>query len=186
MNNAQICVEAYARLKSLHAVGAETGIPWQTVYVHLKNAGVAVMGDKARYGSEKDKLAIKAEIEFERLVPYAENQNKLMYQPKIDFLVCGYGVDVKASRLNKGFHSSERRRWAFSCKKQEMCADFIVCFGYKDEGFEVFLIPGELVRKYQSISIGPSMTGKWAQYSVKPSDLNAFFSGLSRNQVDVT
>jgi hypothetical protein len=182
MDNQQKCVEAYARLKSLHAVGAETGISWQMVYVHLKKAGVTVTGDKEKYGSDKDKLAAKAEADFQLLVPYAENQNKKMFQPKIDFLVNGFGVDVKASRLNKGFHKSKVLRWAFSCKKQEACADFIVCFGYKDDDYAIFLIPGELIRKYQSVSISPSSKGKWAKFAVSPQDLKSFFDALKESK----
>jgi len=183
MDNQQKCVEAYARLKSLHAVGAETGISWQMVYIHLKKAGVAVTGDKERYGSDRDRLAAKAEADFQELIPYADNQNKIKFQPKIDFLVHGYGVDVKASKLNKGFHKSSRTRWAFSCKKQEACADFIVCFGYKEEGYAIFLIPGELIRKYQSVSIAPSSKGKWAKFAVSQQDLKRFFDALAQSKV---
>lgn len=35
------CIESYRRLKNLKLVGAEVGVPWQTVYVMLRAAGAA-------------------------------------------------------------------------------------------------------------------------------------------------
>ena len=58
MNKKEIidkCIESYSRLKNLKLVGLEVGIPWQTVYVYLKQAGIAVTGDKSRYGSVTDR-----------------------------------------------------------------------------------------------------------------------------------
>ncbi len=179
MDTQQKCAEAYAKHKNLRVVADELGMPWQSVYVHLRKAGVAVTGDKARYGSDKDRLAAKAEQEFQRLVPFAVNQNSLTYQAKMDFMVNGFSVDVKASKLNKAYSHSEARRWAFSMKRQETVADFIVCFGFSDEGYVVFLIPGELIRKYQSLSITPRGGGKWASFKVAPNELSAFFMSLA-------
>lgn len=110
------CVDAYSRLKNLKLVGLELGIPWQTVYVHLRAAGVPVTGDKSRYGSDTDRLAANAERIFAALVPNASDQNDKKFQAKVDFIVGQYKVDVKASRLRNG-------RWAFSLKKQERIAE---------------------------------------------------------------
>ena len=62
MNKKEIidkCIESYSRLKNLKLVGLEVGIPWQTVYVYLKQAGISVTGDKSRYGSATDRVAVK-------------------------------------------------------------------------------------------------------------------------------
>lgn len=94
-------VEAYQRHKNLKLAANELGIAWQTLYVHLRKAGVAVTGDKTRYGSDTDRLAAKAEDMFEALVPGAVNHNREQWQPKVDFTVGAVAVDVKASRLTK-------------------------------------------------------------------------------------
>jgi len=177
------CAESYGRLRHLRMVGDELGIPWQSVYVNLRKAGVAVVGDKSRYGSDKDRLAARGEREFQSLVPFAKNQNEVKFQSKVDFIVEGYGVDVKSSLLRKGHSATKTYRWAFSMKKQEMLADFIVCFGfYNDKNdYVTFLIPGELIRKYQTISIGSQGKSKWKDYEINPECIKGFFSDLPPN-----
>jgi hypothetical protein len=166
MDKTQKCVEAYRRLKNLKLVGAELGIPWQTVYVHLRKAGEPVMGDKQQYGSERDRLAAAAESEFQRLVPDAINRNAAEFQSKVDFEVNGLTIDIKASTFRGD-------RWAFSLKKQERIADFFACFAYGGEAYRLLLIPGEICRHYQTISLTPH--GKWWDYEVQPTMLAAFF-----------
>lgn len=183
MNNIQqICADSYARHKKLKMVEQETGIPWQTVYVHLRAAGVAVTGDKSRYGSDKDKLAAIAEKEFERLIPAAENMNRVQFQAKIDFMVGHLGVDVKSSRPNV-YDRHGNKRWAFSLKQHQMMADFLVCFGYDDpaDSYALFLIPGELVRSTQTVSIPYRRASKWVDYEINPKDLKPFFDSLLAN-----
>lgn len=175
----QACVEAYSHIKNLKLVGIELGIPWQSVYVYLKRAGVAVTGDKARYGSEKDRFAARAEKEFQRLVPAASDQNHVTFQAKVDFLVGLLGVDVKASLAHFGRADSQRRRWAFSMKKQERIADFVVCFAFhNDTTYAVFLLPGEVIRNYQTISIPLSGNSKWLDYKIEPVELAPFFNSV--------
>ena len=98
----QAIVESYSRLKNLKLVGKEVGMPFQSVYLVLRKAGVSVTGDKSRYGSETDRLAAGAEREFMSLVPDAKNMNEVQFQSKIDFDVHGVTVDVKSSRLHQG------------------------------------------------------------------------------------
>jgi hypothetical protein len=173
------CVEAYGRLKNLKLVGDEVGIPWQSVYLRLKSAGVPVVGDKARYGSEKDKLAHKAEREFERLVPFARNNNKVRYQPRVDFDIGPYGVDVKAARAHRSNARFKSKRWEFCIKKQEMCADFVVGFGYRAEGgYDLFLFPGEVIRHYSTVSVQATGRTKWRQYQIQPDELRPFFESM--------
>ena len=163
------CVEAYARLKNLKLVGEELGIPWQTVYVYLRGAGVPVTGDKSRYGSDTDRLAAKAERIFATLVPNAADQNDVQFQAKVDFIVGNYKVDVKASRLRNG-------RWAFSLKKQERLADFFVCFAFNDDGtYRTVVVPGELCRFIQTISLSALTRTKWWDYEIPATELRAFF-----------
>lgn len=171
---------AYEKHMNLNLAAQELGIKWQTLYVKLRKLGVAVVGDKARYGSNTDRLAARAELEFKKLVPFAKDQNAIKFQSKFDFLVGQEKVDIKASGLNCGCKRFAAKRWAFSVKKQEFCADFIVCFATKDDGYRIFLIPGELVRNYQTISIAenPASKSKWLQYEVTATDLTEFFKEL--------
>lgn len=171
------CVESYRQHKHLKTVGKELGIPWQTVYVHLRKVGEPVTGDKSRYGSDKDRLAARAENLFQSLVPTSKNMNREEFQSKVDFITeLGYGVDVKSSR-----HSKKNQRWAYSIKKQEAIADFFVCFGYESNGTTLnhaLLIPGEICRNYQSMSVGSLTKGKWWDYQIDPSEIGDFFEKL--------
>lgn len=173
-------VEAYEKHKNLKLAADELGMKWQSLYVELRKAGVAVTGDKARYGSDKDKLAATAELEFKRLVPFAQDQNSGKFQSKFDFLVGVEKVDIKASTAHQGSKQFKAKRWAFSVKKQEFCADFIVCFAMLDVGYRIFLIPGECVRHYQTVSISSESNAKskWLQYEVQQHELSEFFTQL--------
>lgn len=178
------CITAYRQHRNLKRAAGDVGIPWQTVYVHLRRAGEPVTGDKSRYGSDSDKLAAKGEQLFQSLVPGATNHNERQFQSKLDFSVRGYGVDVKISTLRLSSKACKVRRWAFCTKKQEMAADFVVCFGIAEDGeslAKTLLIPGEIIRKYMTISISEA-GGKWDDYSVEAGELDAFFAGLPIKQ----
>lgn len=169
----------YSKHQNLKLAAIELGMKWQTLYVQLRKLNIPVTGDKARYGSDKDRLAAKAELEFKRLVPFAIDQNEKKFQSKFDFLVGSEKVDIKASSLKPGCARYPALRWAFSVKKQEFCADFIVCFGMSDDGYKIFLVPGECVRTYQTLSISQNGKSKWLQYEVSPDDLSTFFNDLA-------
>lgn len=181
MNTQQKCIAAYERHKNLKLAGQEVGLSWQMVYVHLRKANVPVTGDKSRYGSDTDRLAAKGEAYFQSLVPIAEDQNKKQFQPKFDFLVKGYRVDVKSSTLRKSHKDCKVMRWAFCSKKQETEADFFVLLGYENHRpAHIWLIPGEISRKYATISISTGAKGKWWDYEVNPADLLDFFNQLEQ------
>jgi len=176
--------EVYNRHKNLKLAAAELGIKWQTLYLKLRELNIPVTGDKARYGSDKDRLAARAEMEFRRLVPFAVNQNEIKFQSKFDFLVGAEKIDIKASTLKPGSARFPALRWAFSVKKQEFCADFIVCFGMIEDSHKIFLIPGECVRNYQTISISQNGKSKWLQYEISPNELAEFFIDLAKTWQD--
>lgn len=170
------CIDAYRRLKNLKLAGAELGIPWQTVYVHLRAANEPVTGDKARYGSDTDRLAARAEAYFQSLVPDAEDMNRHRFQAKFDYSVFGHKVDVKSARFLRG-------GWAFSLKKQSRGADFFVCIGFDSDGVEILqhaVIPGELIRHYATIRLKED--GKWWPYRLSQSDLVEFMRDLQTFQ----
>jgi hypothetical protein len=176
-----LIVDRYRELKNLKLVADDIGMPWQTVYWRLKRAGEPVTGDKARYGSDTDRLAARGERWFGTVIPEAKDQNAVAFQSKVDFIVRGRRVDVKTSRPSL----TPRRviQWSWSIKKQESVADFFVCLALTSRADDAgvhraLLIPGELARKYQTIRAshdGQKMTGKWSAYACTSAELRNFF-----------
>lgn len=180
MDKTIVCISFYKKYKNLKKVGQIIGIPWQTVYWYLKKANIKVCGDKRNYGSATDKLAAKAERLFNKIVPSALDQNKEKFQSKVDFKVHNYMVDIKASNPKITNKKTRNLSWAFSIKKQELHADFLVCFGFRGNKYEVFLIPKEAFSKYMTISIPCSGKGKWWKYVIKAKELNPFFKKMKK------
>lgn len=183
------CIEKYAELKHLKLVGIELGIPWQTVYVYLKEAGVAVTGDKARYGSVTDRLAVYAENLFAESVPFATDNNAGKFQATVDFDIEGMLVDVKASMLQPGRHDASGKkiapRWAYCISKQKDISDFFVLYAFSGDAEapkqeHVFLLPTEIATARTSISIPLTLRSKWADYEVKEGELADFFKEMKK------
>lgn len=173
---------AYQKHMNLKLAASELGIPWQTLYVKLRQLGVAVVGDKARYGSDRDRLAVMAEQEFQRLVPMATNANAINYQAKFDFTVGAIKVDVKASLPARGDQRFAATRWAFSIKKQTLICDFICCFCMNADKTvaKVLLVPKEFFAGLQSVSVPCAGRSKWLDYEVKPEELAPFFAEVAQ------
>lgn len=171
--------DSYEKHKNLKVAADEIGMGWQNLYYHLKRNGIEVVGDKSKYGSDSDKLAYKAEQYFQKIVPFASNNNNSKFQSKVDFMVGDLKVDVKSSKLNLASNSFKSKRWAFSLKKQELIADFFVCIGYEDEDVTIFLFPSEIIKNYQTISINPYGKSKWHQYEINEFDLLDFFTKMA-------
>lgn len=172
MDTTAACIKAYRRLKNLKLVGEELGIPWQTVYVHLRKANEPVTGDKLRYGSDTDRLAARAEQHFAHLVPSAQDMNLTKFQAKHDALVHGHRIDIKAARLLRG-------SWAFSLKKQIRTADFFVAFAYDAEGESIshtFLFPGDCIRHYSTVRVVDG--NRWWSFRISDSELSEFMEQL--------
>lgn len=176
----QACIEAYRKLKNLKLVGDDLGIPWQTVYVHLRNAGEPVNGDKARYGCAKDRLASFAERLFSEDVPDAVDANASQFQAAIDFTVHGWTVDVKAATRRQ--YAADAPRWAFCINKQKDKADFFVFYAFDNADdrnvVHAFLMPSEIATTSASISIPETMKSKWSDYRVDRESLADFFASL--------
>ena len=181
------CVQKYSELKHLKLTGQVLGIPWQTVYVHLKNAGVSVTGDKARYGSVSDRLACCAEKMFAKSVPEAQDNNGLRFQATVDFEISGFLIDVKAAMLKKQrVEKSGKKtgaRWAFCISKQKDVSDFFVLYALSGESGEpfinhIFLLPKEIATTKTTISIPQNLKSKWADYEIQEHELRSFFNAL--------
>lgn len=171
---------AYSKHMNLKLAAKELGICWQTLYSRLKTQGVNVVGDKLRYGADRDKLGVYGEQLFLQLVPFAKDKNLAKFQAKYDFDVLGYKVDVKAGKprqLNKRF---PQLAWSFSFKRQALICDFIVCFCLlEDKTIEkILLVPKEFFHGLQTVSVSMSGYSKWHDYSIEASELKSFFESL--------
>lgn len=182
-------VEVYDKHKNLKLAANELGMVWQTLYYKLREVDHAVTGDKARYGSDTDKMAKHFEDKFKSLIPYAIDQNEGEFQAKVDFKVKGYLVDIKSSTKKDGYKSSKTKnkalRWAFSTKVQEdFGSDFMVCYCVDSEDCleyelvdKILLIPSEFYKNKQSISVSCSKS-KWYDFEVTELELKQFFNDI--------
>jgi hypothetical protein len=172
--------EAYALHKNLKVAAAALGIHLQTLYWHLRKAGVTCAGDKEMHGSEKDRFGAKAEALFLHLVPSAVNQNELQFQSKVDFVVGDIRVEVKAAKRQPLGKGAGGDRWMFSIKKQLTEADFFVMLAFSQTGdFErAFVIPAELIASKTTISISVEGRSKWHAYQVEPGKMADLFTQM--------
>ena len=169
--------DIYSKHMNLKIAANALGIKWQTLYVKLKAQGVNVVGDKLRYGTDRDRLGVFGEQMFQSLVPFAKDCNQSKYQSKVDFEINGLKVDVKAGmprQLNKKFPALA---WSFSFKKQTLHADFIVCFCFneKKEIEHILLVPKEFFVGLQTVSVSRNGGSKWLDYKIEPQELAEFF-----------
>ena len=114
MNIQDKCAEVYAIVRNLKLTGLEVGIPWQTVYIHLENKGVQVIGNKARYSSASDRVGIIVELLFKKSVPFTIDNNESKFQSNINFIIDKSTANVKVPRVhpvkrnNKGEIDTEK------------------------------------------------------------------------------
>lgn len=181
MTNDAKAISAYRKHKNLFPAAEELGIPWQTLYATLRRLGEPVTGDKERWGSEKDKFAVRGERLFQDLVPSAEDSNSDEWQSKVDFIVNGYAVDVKSAKRSLANSRYKSTRYAFHLRKQLEHADFYVCLGFSEDGSNLevaYLIPRDMIRGIVTLSIPASGKSKWNAFQVDPDSLDGFFSAL--------
>lgn len=184
MPSVEDMILSYKKHKNLKISAAELGMNFQTLYWLLKKNGVCVSGDKERYGSQKDKLAKLAEDMFCEIISWAENSNDTQWQSKVDFIINGIKVDVKASKRQKLGIGRGGDRWSFSIKKQIVIADFFVMFALDvDKNIEkIFLIPAGLIASMSSISICCNGKSKWHAYEVSKKELKNIMSDISKTR----
>lgn len=171
---------SYDKHKNLKLAANDLGIKWQTLYSRLKKQGVSVVGDKLRYGSDRDKLSALAECEFKRLVPSAKSMNDIKWQHKYDFSVNNHKIDVKCAMPKQGYHKYKSKRWAFSFKKQSLVCDFICCFCMSEDKNldKILLVPSEFFKGLQTVSVSCNGNSKWLDYQIDSDDLSDFFESL--------
>ena len=119
-------------------------------------------------------------MDFMQLVPAAKNMNSKAFQAKCDFDVMGMKVEVKSSNLRLSTPKCKVKRWAFSSKKQESIADFMVCLAYQDDQIvKAFLLPKEIFRFMTTISVSEAGS-KWDDYEIAPEELAPFFDDMAK------
>lgn len=171
---------AYDKYKNLKLAAADIGINWHTLYSRLKKQGVPVIGDKLRYGSDRDKLSSMAEAEFKRIVPTALAMNDIKWQHKYDFTVNGFKVDVKSSMPGCKSKKYINESWAFSLKKQTLFCDFLCCFCFDSNRNirNILVVPREFFVGLKTITVSCNGSSKWLDYSIDEHDLSNFFLSL--------
>jgi hypothetical protein len=174
--------DAYAKHMNLKLAADDLGINWNTLYCRLKKQGVQVVGDKLRYGADRDRLGAHGEALFKKLVPDAVDRNLIAFQSKYDFDLYGMKIDVKCGlprSLNKRYPDS--LSWSFSFKRQSLIADFVVCFclDKQKEIEHVLLVPNEFFQGLQTVSVSCNGRSKWLEYSTKKEELAQFFLDMS-------
>lgn len=175
-------ISRYRELKNTKLVAAELGIAPATAYWRLRRAGEPVTGDKTRYGSDTDKLAARGERWFKRVIPWAEDQNHLGFQAKVDFIVGGQRVDVKTSRPK--LTKSGVITWAWSLRKQRGAVDHFVCIALssRDDNPGVhtaLLVPDAIAGDTLRVSHDRiALRGKWARAARSSSELRTFFQEI--------
>lgn len=181
-------MESYSRLKNLKLVEQDTGVKWQTVYWHLKKEGVDVCGDKARYGSVSDRIAVLGEQRFHDTVPFAEDNNEGKWQASVDFSIGGVTIDVKTARLTPAGRTPNGKsfaaKWGFCINKQVDIADYFVLYALDEveaEPAHALLIPREIATTKTTIAVPLSLKSKWSDYRIEENDLFEFFD-LFRNE----
>ena len=165
-------VSLYNEYKNIKKVGELTSIPWQTVYWNLQKRGIICIGDKEKYGSNKDRFACIGEKYIQSIFgDKAKNQNEKKFQSKFDFLISDLKVECKSSKF-----SQKNKKWAFSFKRQRKVADFYIALCFDSNGNSVLynlLIPDFMIRdNLQQISIGQDiMKSKWSNFIVTKEQL---------------
>jgi hypothetical protein len=150
------------------------------VYWWLKKEGTSIAGNKEKYGGFKDQIAIIGEKLFSKITDKVVDQNKLMFQPKFDYLLNDLKLDVKTSFLRDqcGRNGKVFLRWAFNCRKQQD-ADYLICYCLSGElenyvVENILLIPNEFIQNLQTISVSPRAS-KWLNFKVSEEELRLFF-----------
>lgn len=187
-HNIELYKQVYDKHKNLKLAASELNMKWQTLYWHLSAVQHPVVGDKEKYGSTADKMAKRTENLFNEMIPYASDANEGKFQALVDFDVKGHSVDIKGSCKNDAYKNNPRKnkslRWAFSCKVQEKCSDFLVCYCYEEESTDladlvekILLIPKEFYANKQSFSVSCNKS-KWYDFEVSEEELLEFFDML--------
>ncbi len=172
-------IAAYKTLGNIGAVCTETGCPPYIAYKWLKMAKALNSHEATRYGTNGQKQGAKAELEFQRLVPFAMSANKELESncPSFDFDINGTTIDVKFSSM---CDSNGTYRF-MTAQGKHMRPDYYCAFlpssGDKElsQGkYRILIIPDQLVSGLKGVTIQKE-GGKYWDFEVKPEALADFF-----------
>jgi len=171
--------DAYQRFGSIGAVCAETGCPPYVAYKWLKIGKVLSAEEGTRYGTNGQKQGARAELEFQRLVPFAMAANKELQTncPAFDFDINGTTVDVKFSSLCAGKY----RFMTASAYDKPMRPDWYCVFLSAPNSkelvpgqYRILVIPDQLVSGVKAVQFPPA-GGQYWDFEIKPDALADFF-----------
>jgi len=170
-------IESYMRLGNIGAVCSETGCPPYVAYKWLKIGKVLTAQEGTRYGTNGQKQGARAELEFQRLVPFAMSANRELQRncPAFDFDINGTTVDVKFSSLCGG-------RYRFNpASDKPMRPDWYCVFLSAPQSKEfdphtcrILVIPDALVCGLKNVMIQKDGGCYW-DFEIEPDALAEFF-----------
>jgi len=170
-------IESYNQLGNIGAVCLETGCPPYIAYKWLKIGKVLSASEGIRYGTNGQKQGARAELEFQRLVPFAMSTNKELQTncPAFDFDINGTTVDVKFSSLCGGRY---RVSTAFGKHiRPDWYCVFLSAPDSKElipEKYRILVIPDQIVCGIKTVQIPPD-SGQYWDFEIKPDALANFF-----------
>jgi len=171
-------IHQYQRLGNIAAVCLETGCPPYIAYKWLKIGKVLKTNEAARYGTNGQRQGALAELEFQRLVPFAMSTNRELQAncPAFDFDINGTTVDVKFSSL------TGTGRYVFRTAQTKLLRPDWYCAFLADPElqelvsgrYRVVVIPDEAVQSVKSVSLAKT-GGRYWDFEINPKDLAGFF-----------
>lgn len=188
-SKSELLVESYKKYKCFKKACFDAQLSALVGYKILKMSKHFNIDDRLTMGTAGSRLGAKYEKEFMRLVPKAIPINELrLNNPKFDFIINDFTVDVKASSLIKRTRKNGDTYFEWHIKmvrgkaEQEKGAQFYAVFCVHDdnEDYDIYLIPSELFIGVAggSIKQGMEKESDWWDFRIEPSELAQFFDDL--------
>jgi hypothetical protein len=167
----------YADTPSLVEIARRIGSTPGAVGYQLYKRGVKLVGDKLRFGCDRDRQARMAELYVLSKLNGAIDHNAEQFQPEVDITYRGARIDVKSSVLQRvGHHVS----LSFMVEKHPGQVDLFVCLGYvrhgDDEPIAVYVIPGNEAPRW-SIRIPLTGHARYERFKVR-------FPSMLKSRID--
>jgi hypothetical protein len=188
-NHKEVLIQSYQTHGDFKRACFDAKLSALVGYKILKMNKVLKINDSLKMGSAGAKQGALYEKEFMRLVPKALPINDLkMNNPKFDFVVNDFTVDVKSSSLVERKRPSGNiyREWHAKMSRGrgnlDKGADFYAFFCIYDDKktYDLYLVPSELVQGTQGITINQNNkeSSAWVDFKIDPNDLAQYFDDL--------
>jgi len=172
-------ISSYLRCGSISTVCSQTGCPPYVAYKWLKISKVLKTKEAARYGTNGQKQGALAELEFQRLVPFAMPANRTLENncPAFDFDINGITVDVKFSSLCASTGTYQFRTAHSKPIKPDYYCAFLAAPGSKEmkrDHYRLLVIPDALVGELKGVNVRKE-GGRYWEFEIAPEKLADFF-----------